>query len=65
MKKISLKRIGLFLKETKIEMKRVNWLTKKQAIRYTFYVLLFSFAVAIYLAVLDYLFTFILMSLKF
>jgi len=65
MKKISLKRIGLFLKETKIEMKRVNWLTKKQAIRYTFYVLLFSFAMAIYLAVLDYLFTFILMSLKF
>ncbi len=65
MKKISLKRIGLFLKETRIEMKRVNWLTKKQAIRYTFYVLLFSFAMAIYLAVLDYLFTFILMSLKF
>ncbi|MCD6085955.1 preprotein translocase subunit SecE [bacterium] len=65
MKKISLKRIGLFLKETKIEMKRVNWLTKKQATKYTFYVLLFSFAMAIYLAVLDYLFTFILMSLKF
>ena len=65
MKKISLKRIGLFLKETKIEMKIVNWLTKKQATKYTFYVLLFSFAMAIYLAVLDYLFTFILMSLKF
>jgi len=65
MKTPSLEKIKTFLKETKVEMKRVNWLTKKQTINYTIIVIVMSFSLALYLGFLDYLFTSILMKLRF
>lgn len=65
MKTVNLEKIKTFLKETKVEMKRVNWLTKKQTINYTIIVIIMSFALALYLGFFDYLFTSVLMKLRF
>ena len=46
-----------FLKEVRLEMKRVNWPTRQQTIRYTLVVIGISVAVAAYLGTLDFLFT--------
>ena len=50
-------KITTFLKEVKVEMKKVNWPDKKTTLRYTLIVLGVSFVVAIYLGGLDVLFT--------
>jgi len=49
-----------FLREVKIEMKRVNWLSRKQVINYTVLVLALSVVTGIYLGGLDLLFQWIL-----
>ncbi|MDP2664286.1 MAG: preprotein translocase subunit SecE [bacterium] len=46
-----------FLKEVRIEMKKVNWPTREQTIKYTLTVIGVSLAVAIYLGGLDFLYT--------
>lgn len=46
-----------FLKEVKAELKKVNWPTKKETIRYTLIVIGVSVAVAIFLGGADYIFT--------
>lgn len=43
-----------FLKEVRMEMKRVNWLTRKDVFRYTLMVVVFSLAVAAYLGAIDF-----------
>lgn len=55
-----LNRIINFLKETKVEMKKVNWLTRREIVKYTLIVVGLSFAVAIFLGGLDFLFTFLI-----
>jgi preprotein translocase subunit SecE len=55
-----LNRIKTFLKEVKVELKKVNWPTRKQAIKYTLIVIGVSFAVAIFLGGLDFIFTWII-----
>jgi preprotein translocase subunit SecE len=50
-------KIANFLKETRVEMKKVNWPTRKQTIKYTLIVIGLSFAVAFFLGGLDLLFT--------
>ena len=50
-------KITTFLKEVKVEMKKVNWPDKKTTLRYTLIVLGVSLVVAIYLGGLDVLFT--------
>lgn len=55
-----LNKIITFLKETKVELKKVNWPTRKQSIKYTLIVIGVSFAVAIFLGGLDFLFTWII-----
>ncbi len=60
MKKISLKKITNFLKEVKVEIKKVNWPTKKETIRYTLIVIGASVVVAIYLGGLDVFFGYLL-----
>ena len=55
-----LNKIITFLKETKVELKKVNWPTKKQAIKFTLIVIGVSFVVAIFLGGLDFLFTWII-----
>ncbi len=50
------KKIISFLKEVRLEMKKVNWPTRKETIRYTLIVIGLSVAVAIFLGSLDFLF---------
>jgi len=55
-----LTKIVTFLKETKVELKKVNWPTKKQSVNYTLIVIGVSLAVAVFLGGLDFLFTWII-----
>ena len=49
-----------FLKEAKQELLKVNWPNKKQIINYTATVIGISIAVAAFLGMLDYIFSYIL-----
>lgn len=49
-----------YLKETKIEMKKVNWPTRQETIRFTIVVIAVSLGVSFVLGAFDYLFTSIL-----
>jgi len=51
------KKINIFFKEVWVEMKRVNWLTKKEVIKYTLIVLVVTIVVAVFLGTLDYIFS--------
>ncbi len=53
-------KIITYLKEVKIELKKVNWPTRKQATKYTLIVIGVSIATAIFLGGVDFLFTWIL-----
>ena len=54
-----------FLKEARLEMKKVNWPTSKETLRYTLIVIGVSVAVAAFLGTLDFLFTTILKKFIF
>lgn len=45
-----------FLQETRTEMRKVNWPTQKDAVRYTLFVLGFSAVMAILLGFLDFVY---------
>jgi preprotein translocase subunit SecE len=45
------------MKDTKGEMKHVNWPTRKQTIAYTSLVIIISIAIAIDLGIFDFIFT--------
>jgi len=53
-------KIITFLKEVKLEIKKINWPTRQQTVRYTLIVLGISVVVALFLGGLDFLFTFLL-----
>ena len=53
-------KITIFLKEVGTEMKKVNWPTRQETIRYTLIVIGVSVVVAAFLGSLDLLFTFLL-----
>jgi len=46
-----------FLKEVRLEMKKVNWPTRKETIKYTGIIIGVSLVVAAFLGGLDYVFT--------
>ena len=46
-------KIAQFVREAKIELKKVNWPTRQQTINYTLLVVAMSVAVAIFLGGLD------------
>jgi len=50
-------RIITFLKEVRLELKKVNWPTREEAMRYTLIVIGVSLAVAAFLGALDFIFT--------
>lgn len=56
-------KITTFLKEVRLEMKKVNWPTRQETIRYTLIIIGVSAAVAIFLGGLDFLFTTLLNKL--
>ena len=53
-------KIKSFLKEVQLELKKVNWPTKQETLKYTFIVIMVSAAVAAFLGGLDFVFTKIL-----
>lgn len=59
-RKSMLERLITFLKEARIELKKVSWPTKNQTVRYTIAVILMSLAVAAFLGGLDVVFTYVL-----
>ncbi len=52
-----MKKLLNYFKDTRGEMKHVNWPTKNQTTAYTILVILISVAVAFYLGLFDFLFT--------
>ncbi|OHA26983.1 MAG: preprotein translocase subunit SecE [Candidatus Taylorbacteria bacterium RIFCSPHIGHO2_02_FULL_46_13] len=50
-------RITEYLRETRAEMKHVNWPTRKQAIAFTVAVIGISIAFSLFLGLFDYLFS--------
>lgn len=59
------KKIITFLKEVRLEMKKVNWPTRQETIRYTLIVIGVSIGVAIFLGGLDFIFTTLLNKFVF
>jgi preprotein translocase subunit SecE len=49
-----------FLKEVRIELKRVTWLTRQEAVKRTLMVIGLTLAVAAFLGGLDFLFSYLL-----
>ncbi|MGB2761938.1 MAG: preprotein translocase subunit SecE [Minisyncoccales bacterium] len=49
-------KIITFLKEAKLELKKVNWPTRQETLKYTLIVVCISIAVAIFLGGLDVVF---------
>jgi len=49
-----------FLKEVRIELKRVTWLTRQDTIKQTLIVIGFTLVVAAFLGGLDFLFSYLL-----
>jgi len=54
------KKAIVFLKEVRVELKRVTWPTRQQTIKYTLMVIGLSLTVAAFLGGLDFLFTWLL-----
>ncbi|MBU3935032.1 preprotein translocase subunit SecE [Patescibacteria group bacterium] len=50
-------RVKSFLKEVYLELKKVNWLNRRELLRYTLIVIALTFTVAFFLGGLDYIFT--------
>jgi preprotein translocase subunit SecE len=46
-----------FLKEVRMEMKKVTWLTRPEVLQYTAIVIVISAIVGVYLGALDFLFS--------
>ena len=49
-----------FIKEVRIELKRVTWPTRQEAIKNTLIVIVFTLAVAFFLGGLDFIFNLLL-----
>ena len=52
-----LNKFTTYLKETKVEMKKVNWPTRQEATRLTAVVIIVSLAVSVVLGGFDFMFT--------
>ncbi len=53
---MTLEQVKLFLQESRQELKRVNWPTKQETIRYTIFVVVFSIAFSVFLGIFDFAF---------
>ncbi len=52
-----LSKITTFLKEVQLEMKKVNWPSRQETIKYTLIVIGASVTVAVFLGTLDFIFS--------
>lgn len=55
-----LRKLKLFLLESREEFRRVNWPTRKEAIKMVFIVIALSLVVAAFLGAMDFLFIYLL-----
>lgn len=51
------KKLVLFLREVRLEMKKVNWPSRKETIKYTLIIVGVSLTIAAFLGGLDYIFS--------
>ncbi len=51
-----LQKISNFLKESRQELRKVNWPTREETMRYTLFVISFSIILAAFLGILDFVF---------
>ncbi len=58
-------KIGNFIQESKQELKKVNWPTREETIRYTLFVIGFSVGLSAFLGILDFVFLQILQRMVF
>ena len=58
-----LERVITFLKEARLELKKVSWPTRSQTVRYTLAVIVMSLAVAAFLGGLDAVFAYLVNAL--
>jgi preprotein translocase subunit SecE len=58
-------KIFSFLRESKTELKKVKWPTKRETLQYTLVVIIISLMVAIFLGGLDYFLSLLLKRLIF
>lgn len=49
-------RLKIFLRESRQELKRVNWPSRQETIRYTLFVIIISILVAAFLGIFDFIF---------
>jgi preprotein translocase SecE subunit len=52
--------IKIFLKEVLIELKKVNWPTREEAIKYSLFVIGFSALISVILGFLDFIYIYLL-----
>lgn len=52
-------KFGSFLKEVQLELKKVNWPSRKETLKYTLVVIGFSAVVALFLGGMDFVFSFL------
>lgn len=52
-----LEKIKIFFKEVYVELRKTNWLSRKEVLRYTLIILAVSVVVAAFLGGLDYIFS--------
>jgi preprotein translocase subunit SecE len=53
-------RIAIFLKEVRVELKKVTWPSQQETIKYTLVVILISLAVAFFLGAADLVFQWVM-----
>ena len=53
-------KIATFLKEVRLEMRKVNWPTRQTTLKYTLLVIGVSLVIAVFLGGIDFIFTTIL-----
>lgn len=58
-------KIGNFIQESRQELKKVNWPTREETVRYTLFVIWFSVGLAAFLGILDFVFLQILQRIVF
>ena len=60
----AMNKITIFFKEVYVELRKTNWLSRKEVLRYTLIVLAVTIVVAAFLGGLDYAFSTILKSFR-
>lgn len=58
-------KIGNFIQESKQELKKVNWPTREETVRYTLFVIGLSIGLSLFLGIIDFVFLQLLQRIVF